>query len=527
MPRMRGRLYSSCASSTWSFPSALTACWAKMSRISCVRSTTRACSAFSSARCCDGRQLVVDEQHLGSRVAVRLLQLVELPLADVRARVGGSPVLDDLRATGSTPRRPRELLELGELVVAVDAPGASTARTSPRSGSAPASDRAVSPPSTVIMTPAVPLPDLAARTLELVDVPSESRHEAAAMELVREPPARASRSTTTARCCSTATRRHRSLLAGHLDTVPAQENLPGRIADGAVHGLGASDMKGGVAVMIELARAGSSGALRLLHARGGPASRRARCRRSSRPALLAGTELAVVLEPTDCDPPRRLPRQPAGARHVPRRERALGAAVDGRERDPRARARPRAARPARAARRRARRARLPRGRERGPGRGRHRVRTSSRRRRAPSSTSASRPAARAPTPRRGCASSSRRRARSVLQQLAVRAAGARQPARRAAARARPRRRAEAGVDACRAVRRAGHRRDQLRARARRAYAHRRTSRSRSRTCTRCTTRWLGSSSVDQSRCADARDGRRIRSPGSRRRGAASSPRASR
>ena len=44
------------------------------------------------------------------------------------------------------------------------------------------------------------------------------------------------------------------VLAGHYDTVPAQGNIPGRIADGAVHGLGASDMKGGVAVAIELAR---------------------------------------------------------------------------------------------------------------------------------------------------------------------------------------------------------------------------------------------------------------------------------
>ena len=44
------------------------------------------------------------------------------------------------------------------------------------------------------------------------------------------------------------------VLAGHYDTVPAQDNLPGEIREGAVHGLGASDMKGGLAVAIELVR---------------------------------------------------------------------------------------------------------------------------------------------------------------------------------------------------------------------------------------------------------------------------------
>jgi succinyl-diaminopimelate desuccinylase len=99
-------------------------------------------------------------------------------------------------------------------------------------------------------------PDLARRTLELVDIPSPSRHEAEAIRYVAEAlpgePAWASADVIFAGHRRTG--RPLVLFAGHVDTIPAQGNLPGRIADGWVEGLGASDMKGGVAVMIELAR---------------------------------------------------------------------------------------------------------------------------------------------------------------------------------------------------------------------------------------------------------------------------------
>ncbi|MBE7323830.1 succinyl-diaminopimelate desuccinylase [Nocardioides sp. Y6] len=48
-------------------------------------------------------------------------------------------------------------------------------------------------------------------------------------------------------------RAERVVLAGHLDTVPLNDNLPARLEDGVLHGLGTCDMKGGVAVILRLA----------------------------------------------------------------------------------------------------------------------------------------------------------------------------------------------------------------------------------------------------------------------------------
>jgi succinyl-diaminopimelate desuccinylase len=96
---------------------------------------------------------------------------------------------------------------------------------------------------------------LGSRVLEIVDVPSESRSEAAlaAHVLSTLPDARDAGDTCVLAGTTARGDRPLVLLAGHLDTVPAQHNLPGRLEDGIVHGLGAADMKAALGVMVELA----------------------------------------------------------------------------------------------------------------------------------------------------------------------------------------------------------------------------------------------------------------------------------
>jgi succinyl-diaminopimelate desuccinylase len=94
-------------------------------------------------------------------------------------------------------------------------------------------------------------------------------------------------------------------LYGHLDTVPVQGNLPARIADDRVHGLGASDMKSGLAVMLGLLRDGAvaAGPCDLMavfyDAEEGPADGNGLERVLDEVPDLLDAEFCIVLEPTD------------------------------------------------------------------------------------------------------------------------------------------------------------------------------------------------------------------------------------
>lgn len=100
---------------------------------------------------------------------------------------------------------------------------------------------------------------IGARTLELINIASPSRGEDALAEHVCSVLRGGGIEVEElGDCCLIGGAQRRAerpfvVLGGHLDTVPEQGNLPGKIDDSRVHGLGASDMKGSLAVMIELA----------------------------------------------------------------------------------------------------------------------------------------------------------------------------------------------------------------------------------------------------------------------------------
>lgn len=146
------------------------------------------------------------------------------------------------------------------------------------------------------------------RTLELVDIASGSGAERDIAEHVvaelREGgvPVRDAGDTCVLAGATSRGERPFVLLAGHLDTVPAQENWPGRLDDEEVVGLGASDMKGGVAVMLELALAQTPSAFDVGYVLFGreelPSAEAALGPLLARAQGLREADLAIVLEPT-------------------------------------------------------------------------------------------------------------------------------------------------------------------------------------------------------------------------------------
>ena len=101
--------------------------------------------------------------------------------------------------------------------------------------------------------------DLLQLTKELVDIPSVSHDEAAITDIIERelrsrPHLEVTRIANNVIARTNLGRSTRVLLGGHTDTVPVNENAGGRIDGDILWGLGAADMKSGLAVMLELAR---------------------------------------------------------------------------------------------------------------------------------------------------------------------------------------------------------------------------------------------------------------------------------
>ena len=100
--------------------------------------------------------------------------------------------------------------------------------------------------------------DVVTLTEQLVDIESVSRNEQVIADAVQAALAAydhlaVSRHGNTVVARTDLGRPERVVIAGHLDTVPVNDNLPARREGGLLHGLGSCDMKGGDAVILRLA----------------------------------------------------------------------------------------------------------------------------------------------------------------------------------------------------------------------------------------------------------------------------------
>jgi succinyl-diaminopimelate desuccinylase len=107
------------------------------------------------------------------------------------------------------------------------------------------------------LTPDV-LVDPVVLTRTLVDIESVSRDEKAIADCVEDvlrqaPHLRTERYGNTVMARTDLGREQRVVLAGHLDTVPLNDNFPSTVVDDLIYGCGTSDMKSGVALALHLA----------------------------------------------------------------------------------------------------------------------------------------------------------------------------------------------------------------------------------------------------------------------------------
>ncbi len=151
--------------------------------------------------------------------------------------------------------------------------------------------------------------DLFGLAADLVAVPSVSFNEARLTDLIEESLQSASGHLDVARIGDNLVartdlgRQWRIVLAGHTDTVPPSGNASARIDGDVLWGLGAADMKGGVAVLLELARNvqhPSVDVSYVFYAREEVAAVHNGLREveAARPELL-DADVALLLEPTD------------------------------------------------------------------------------------------------------------------------------------------------------------------------------------------------------------------------------------
>ncbi|MFO7711278.1 MAG: M20/M25/M40 family metallo-hydrolase [Candidatus Woesearchaeota archaeon] len=102
----------------------------------------------------------------------------------------------------------------------------------------------------------------------------------------------------TGRWCILATKGYPTLLmAGHIDTVPSEPHYKAYITETHLHGIGASDMKSGLAIMLKLLLEYKDIAFLVTVGEEGPLDGAKACMK--KPELFEGLKMCILSEPTD------------------------------------------------------------------------------------------------------------------------------------------------------------------------------------------------------------------------------------